>query len=240
MNLTKRLITTNVYSQRGNPTHIVLHTYGGVGRSLYNWFQTNTLGVSSHVGVFKDGNIEQYVEFSRIAGHAGNKDWNHKSVGIEHQDDAKWANPNTYTAAQYEASSQLVFTLCEKYNIPITRERIVPHNQIVIKRACPGTLDINRIIKQAKQYMNELIASRAENIKLKTQQAEEVAEYKKAIENLTRKRADAEATNEDYLTNIKRLNAELLACKKSDAPKTDFNLFISIYESIKKIFKSSN
>lgn len=131
--------------------YIVIHTYGGVGTNLFNWFQNNPSRVSAHYSVEKSGVIRQYVRDSDSAHHAGNSTMNFQSIGIEHQDDGRWNDPLTYTQKQYEESAKLVRELCLKYNIPITREFIIPHNQIITGRACPGKLDINKIIEMANQ-----------------------------------------------------------------------------------------
>jgi N-acetyl-anhydromuramyl-L-alanine amidase AmpD len=192
MQIVQRLITRNVYSFRGNPSRIVLHTYGGPGTSLYNWFQNNTHGVSAHYAVMMSGIIEQYVPDTRIAGHAGNREWNRTSIGIEHQDNGNPAD-GARTTALYNASAELVFTLCKKYNIPPTRDYIVPHKQLVSTRSCPGGLNINRIIDQAKKYMDELNALRKRNAELEAQakQTQQTIAKLQAEINLLKGRADA-------------------------------------------------
>jgi hypothetical protein len=66
-----------------------------------------------------------------IAYHAGNWDYNTKSIGIEHEgfvDDPSW-----YTDAMYRASAALTRNVCLKYGIPMDRTHIIGHYQV------PGT-----------------------------------------------------------------------------------------------------
>lgn len=152
---------------------IVLHTYGGKGVSLQSWFQKNTTHVSSHYAVRKDGVIEQYVRDQDTA-HANGHDWyNAHALSIEFQDDGR-PQDATRTDALYEAGSQLIFTLCLKYSIPINDQRVTTHSKVLAEinksKYCPGALDIPRLINGAKKLMDELEFLRNENFVLNTQQ----------------------------------------------------------------------
>ncbi len=153
MEVTERFIDRNYTKGRnGNIiTGIVMHTYGGAGTDLYNWFNNPTAQVSAHYAVLKDGTVYQYVRDEDTAWHAGDINDNVQTIGIEHQDDGYWENPNTYTEAQYQASAELVAMISDKYDVPLEHAvaGVRPHNEIVDK-ACPGTLDWNRIIRMAQ------------------------------------------------------------------------------------------
>src|SRR5690606_24011176 len=77
----RKIIQRNYTSGRAGqlPQFVVIHTYNGGGRSLYNWFNNATAQVSAHYAIFLDGNGEQYVDESNTAWHAGNWDANIKS-----------------------------------------------------------------------------------------------------------------------------------------------------------------
>ena len=143
---------------------IVLHTEaarkieGMADRSLFNWFNTNSRGVSAHYYVTFSGKIEQYVLDHDTAHQAGNWNVNLQTIGIEHQDNGFFRpGEQKYTKKQYEASAQLVAYLCQKYGIPIahvadisTAPGITIHNQVPFAAtSCPGGLDWQRIIDGA-------------------------------------------------------------------------------------------
>ncbi len=167
MKITQKLIKNNFQKGRYNYIHkktykvskIILHTYGGGGRSLYNWFNKPSTKASAHYAVFKDGNIEQYVKESDTAWHCGTKttstqpNINHISIGIEHQDDN---NPSDFkrTNSLYESSAQLVASICKRYKISCNNKNIEPHRKYNPHKSCPGGLNINRIINRANQILN--------------------------------------------------------------------------------------
>lgn len=168
MAIQKRLISNNYTNGRFGYSikRIVLHTYGGGGRSLFNWFNAPTTQASAHYAVFKDGNGEQYVEDHNMAWHAGtvaggglpNNNW--ESIGIEHQDDG---NPgdSVRTNELYEASAQLVAELCRRHGIPCRllnegqkwSSGISLHNYYANK-SCPGALNAQRIVNRANEILN--------------------------------------------------------------------------------------
>jgi len=160
--LTKLPITnTNNFSISRNkrdefPTagvyRIVLHTYNGAGRSLFNWFQNNIVQVSAHYAVFKDGNTEQYVDENEKAYHAGHAWWNDVSIGIEHQDDGV-PEDTARTDEMYEASAQLVADICLRWRLPVNRTTVVKHSECTTT-GCPGGLDVDRIVRRAAEILS--------------------------------------------------------------------------------------
>ncbi|MGW1913647.1 N-acetylmuramoyl-L-alanine amidase [Streptomyces sp. NPDC002076] len=88
--------------------------------------------VSAHYLVRSaDGHVAQCVHEADIAWHAGNWDYNMRSIGIEHEG---WVDqPAYFTNALYEQSARLTAAICDKYGIPKDREHIIGHYQV------PGT-----------------------------------------------------------------------------------------------------
>ncbi|WP_079161897.1 N-acetylmuramoyl-L-alanine amidase [Streptomyces fodineus] len=88
--------------------------------------------VSAHYLVRSaDGHVAQCVHEADIAWHAGNWDYNTRSIGIEHEG---WVDqPSYFTNALYEQSARLTAAICDKYGIPKDREHIIGHYQV------PGT-----------------------------------------------------------------------------------------------------
>jgi hypothetical protein len=79
---------------------------------------------------------------------------NQSSIGIEHEDGGNATAPRS--DALYKASALLVADLCSFYGIPISREHILMHREVAQKpTACPGTLDIERIIKMAQELSDQ-------------------------------------------------------------------------------------
>ncbi|GAA0477408.1 peptidoglycan recognition family protein [Streptomyces sp. NPDC046215] len=92
-------------------------------------FQNPRAKVSAHYMVASaDGYIGQFVREKDIAWHAGNWNYNTRSIGIEHEG---WTDrPEYFTDALYRSSARLTAALCARYGIPRTRERILGHIEV--------------------------------------------------------------------------------------------------------------
>lgn len=78
-----------------------------------------------------DGALAQCVREHDVAWHAGNWDYNTRSIGIEHEgwiDDPTW-----FTDPLYQRSARLTAAICDRYRIPKDREHIIGHVEV------PGT-----------------------------------------------------------------------------------------------------
>lgn len=149
--------------QGNSPQFVVIHTYGGAGRSLFNWFNNSSSQVSAHYAIFKDGNNEQYVREEDTAWHAGNWEANLRSIGIEHQDDG---NPNdaVRTNELYETSAQLIADIYKRYGWDINNQGLIkPHNEFV-QKVCPGALDIGRIRNRVYEILHPAPAPIEDNL----------------------------------------------------------------------------
>lgn len=101
-------------------------------------------GTSAHYGI-EDETVHQYVKEENVAYHAGNYPFNQRSIGIEHSAAPdRPASPTTYLT-----SGLLVSQIAKRYNIPLDREHIMKHSQVVPTQCC-GTVDIDKIIAIAK------------------------------------------------------------------------------------------
>ncbi|MET7684300.1 N-acetylmuramoyl-L-alanine amidase [Streptomyces sp. NPDC005423] len=80
----------------------------------------------------RDGHVTQMVRELDVAYHAGNREWNERSIGIEHEGFVD-APDRWFTDASYRASAQLCAAICARYGIPVDREHIVGHHEV------PGT-----------------------------------------------------------------------------------------------------
>lgn len=138
---------------------IILHWIVGTLESADGTFQDGRRRASAHYGI-GDDDIHQYVKDEDTAWHAGNWDVNCESIGIEHEggwlldDGTSRFKPTEKT---HQTSAMLVRELCDKYNIPLDREHILKHNEVSDSpTACPGLLDVDRIISLAKNEAVEL------------------------------------------------------------------------------------
>jgi hypothetical protein len=68
------------------------------------------------------------VQEKDIAWHAGNWDYNTRSIGIEHAGYA-WT-PGTFTDAEYQASAHLAASICERWGVPMDRQHVIGHNEV--------------------------------------------------------------------------------------------------------------
>jgi uncharacterized coiled-coil DUF342 family protein len=71
---------------------------------------------------------------------------NQRSIGIEH--DA--TTTKNATEKTYQTAGKLLADICKRNNIPLDRTHIIKHSEVKATQ-CPGTLDIDKIIKLAKE-----------------------------------------------------------------------------------------
>ncbi|WP_214410470.1 golvesin C-terminal-like domain-containing protein [Sphaerisporangium fuscum] len=108
---------------------VVIHVTQGSYAGTISWFQNPSAQVSAHYVVrSSDGAITQMVREKDIAWHAGNWNYNTRSIGIEHEgyiDQASW-----FTDAMYRGSAALTRYICDKYGIPKDRTHIIGHIEV--------------------------------------------------------------------------------------------------------------
>ncbi|MCQ8189535.1 N-acetylmuramoyl-L-alanine amidase [Streptomyces rugosispiralis] len=126
--------STSNYRVSSRPTSypidfIVIHVTQETFPDAMKIFQDPAKQVSAHYMVASaDGYIGQFVREKDVAWHAGNKDYNNRSIGIEHEgwvDDAKW-----FTDAMYASSAALTAAVCDRYGIPKNRDHIIGHVEV--------------------------------------------------------------------------------------------------------------
>lgn len=110
---------------------VVIHVTQGGYASAVKVFQDPAHGAAAHYIVRKDGRIAQLVRELDVAFHAGNREYNERSVGIEHEGFV--ADVSSFTDAMYAASARLTAAICGRYGIPVDREHIIGHVEV------PGT-----------------------------------------------------------------------------------------------------
>ncbi|MEV4534182.1 N-acetylmuramoyl-L-alanine amidase [Asanoa sp. NPDC049518] len=109
--------------------YVVIHVTQGSYAGSIAWFQNPASNVSAHY-TFRssDGAVTQSVREKDIGYHAGNWDYNTRSIGIEHEGFVD--NPAWFTDAMYRASASLTRNLTAKYGIPRDRAHIIAHREV--------------------------------------------------------------------------------------------------------------
>ncbi|MEV4449843.1 N-acetylmuramoyl-L-alanine amidase [Streptomyces mirabilis] len=128
---------TSNYTASSRPTaypldYVVIHVTQETFPRTVAIFQNPQKQVSAHYLVRSaDGHVAQCVRERDIAWHAGNWDYNTRSIGIEHEG---WVDrPAYFTNALYEESAKLTAAICAKHGIPKDRAHIIGHYEV------PGT-----------------------------------------------------------------------------------------------------
>ena len=110
---------------------VVVHVTQGSFASAVQVFQDPEHGAAAHYIVGKDGHVAQMIRELDVAYHAGNRAYNERSVGIEHEGFVD--RPEDFTDKMYEASARLTARICARYDIPVDRKHIIGHVEV------PGT-----------------------------------------------------------------------------------------------------
>ncbi|MFF7361926.1 N-acetylmuramoyl-L-alanine amidase [Streptomyces sp. NPDC008125] len=129
--------STSNYTVSSRPSsyrlnYVVIHVTQETFQDAMRIFEDPARRVSAHYMVASaDGYIGQFVREKDIAWHAGNWDYNTRSVGIEHEG---WVDqPQWFTDVMYQQSAKLTAAVCDRYGIPKTRTHIIGHVEV------PGT-----------------------------------------------------------------------------------------------------
>lgn len=176
------------------PEAIVIHIAEGTLEGGHSWFNNPSSQVSSHYMVGKNGAIWQFVKDEDTAWHAGgvaNPNWsllkggvnpNFYTIGIEHEG----FTGQGWTDAMYNATSELIATLCLKFDIPLDRNHIIGHYQInsLGRQNCPGNgMSFDRLINTAFNYYEDPQVIKELQDKI-TRQNNIINEFKSQVSNL--------------------------------------------------------
>lgn len=122
----------------------VLHWIVGTQAAADNVFTSKKSGVSAHFSV-EEGSVHQYVKLQDIAWHAGNWEWNKRSIGTETS-----AQPRRdATAGTIETIAELWAECAKQLGRPLDSFQFKRHRDI-IPTACPGTVPLEAIVERAK------------------------------------------------------------------------------------------
>ncbi|MGW0763487.1 N-acetylmuramoyl-L-alanine amidase [Streptomyces sp. NPDC002814] len=110
---------------------VIIHVTQGSFDSAVKAFQDPGHQAAAHYIVGQDGRVLQMIRELDVAYHAGNRDYNERSIGIEHEGFVD--RPEDLTDEMYEASARLTARICARYDLPVDREHIIGHVEV------PGT-----------------------------------------------------------------------------------------------------
>jgi N-acetyl-anhydromuramyl-L-alanine amidase AmpD len=110
---------------------VVIHVTQGSFASAVKAFRNPDHQAAAHYIVRQDGQVTQMIRELDVAFHAGNREYNERSVGIEHEGFVDRAS--SFTDAMYAASARLTAGICGRYGIPVDRKHIIGHVEV------PGT-----------------------------------------------------------------------------------------------------
>lgn len=116
--------------------HAATTSFDGIGAT----FRNPSRNASAHYGVGSQGNVDQYVQESNTAWHAGNWDVNCSSIGIENVN--KTGAPNWEIADQtFETLVELVGDIARRNNLlPLVVGKNLFGHKDFSATACPGQL----------------------------------------------------------------------------------------------------
>lgn len=107
---------------------VVIHVVQGSYATALKVFKNPGHGAAAHYVVRKDGHVAQMIRELDVGFHAGNRDMNERSIGIEHEGFVD--RPQDFTAAMYAGSARLTADICARYGIPVDREHIIGHVEV--------------------------------------------------------------------------------------------------------------
>ncbi|MET7760182.1 N-acetylmuramoyl-L-alanine amidase [Streptomyces sp. NPDC005389] len=107
---------------------VVIHVVQGSYATALKVFKDPGHGAAAHYVVRKDGHVAQMIRELDVAFHAGSRDMNERSIGIEHEGFVD--RPQDFTAAMYAGSARLTADICARYGIPVDREHVIGHVEV--------------------------------------------------------------------------------------------------------------
>lgn len=128
----------NSLSERSYTDMVVIHHTGcndidASAEQIHGWhIGQGWSGIGYHYVIRKDGTIERGRPEWAVGSHAYGE--NSHTIGIHLSGDFEQANP---TDEQIEKCALLIADICERYGLPIDREHIVGHGELMATD-CPG------------------------------------------------------------------------------------------------------
>ncbi len=107
---------------------VVVHVVQGSAATAVKVFRDPAHRASAHYVLSRGGQLTQMIRELDVAFHAGNRQYNERSIGIEHEG---WIHRSQdFTDTMYRASAELTAGICHRYGIPADRRHIIGHNEV--------------------------------------------------------------------------------------------------------------
>lgn len=122
----------NYSTRAATITHIILHNTAGAFKPSIEWLCKAEAKAGAHLVVSRKGETACLVDFSKAAWHAGSREWNHRSLGIEIED---FDDIPGMPAAQEGKVLEWCRWFMERYGIK--PENILTHRSVCSDTGCP-------------------------------------------------------------------------------------------------------
>ncbi|MFD5185608.1 N-acetylmuramoyl-L-alanine amidase [Streptomyces sp. NPDC058372] len=107
---------------------VIIHVVQGSYAVALKVFQDPSHRAATHYVVRKDGHVAQLIRELDVGYHAGNREYNERSVGIEHEGYVD--RPQDFTGPMYESSARLTADICLRHGIPVDRTHVIGHIEV--------------------------------------------------------------------------------------------------------------
>lgn len=129
MNVVDALTPTNFRSGRALPIDLVImHVMEGSEIASRNWFRHPEAQASAHYGIDLSGAVFRYVSEDDTAWHAGNPEYNARSIAVELEGHS--ANQANFTDAMMRSAVELVGDVLRRRGIPLDRAHVIGHAEV--------------------------------------------------------------------------------------------------------------
>ena len=159
----------NFYSRSGQKSDIVvIHCTDGKFPGDLNWLRNRASQVSAHFIIAPDGTIHQLVSLKSAAWHSGVI--SKPKVPLKRYSSGKYINPNKYTVGievsllysdfMSEAQLKSLHWLLKDHLIKelpgfkLDRQHIWGHKDICSYKTCPGTINVDQLVKDLNVNQN--------------------------------------------------------------------------------------
>lgn len=106
---------------------VILHATQGAFHSALIWFANPQAKASAHYVVSKEGRVAQAVPEGDCAWHAGNADYNRRSIGVELEGYVDQPACFALDSLLLHAAADLVANICQRHGVSVDREHILGH-----------------------------------------------------------------------------------------------------------------
>lgn len=141
----------NSSPERSKIDRIVIHHNATTNKdvAMNTWLQGGAANTSAHYEITPT-EIIGCVGEEQTAWHSGDWNMNLRSIGLEHVN-ATGAPGWTVADDTLGKSAHLIADICQRYGFEPNSTTVIPHSS-VSATACPGGLDINKLIEWARVY----------------------------------------------------------------------------------------